>query len=134
MNAQQLPTLDSGLSTDEVGATIHPRAVPATQTPSVELAERQTQPSVLLSVRKIDHTTLTAVIDRTASQKRIIEDLGRALPQFAVPYRELEPKIIEALRIKANENIPLEDVSIRVFGSKSFPRSLRYWRNKWGIR
>jgi hypothetical protein len=90
--------------------------------------------SVWVSLRGEDPTHLTVLVDRTAPQNRILNDLQAALPEFAVPYRELEPRIIEAIRIKANENITLEEASIRVLGSKKFPRSLRYWRNKWGIR
>jgi hypothetical protein len=92
------------------------------------------QPSVSLSVSKDDPTILTALIDRTASQKRILDDLRRALPQVGVPYRELEPRIIEAILIKLRENITFEEASICVFGTPSLAGRIRYWRNRWGIR
>jgi hypothetical protein len=91
-------------------------------------------PSVSMSFSDGDPTILTVLIDRTASRNKILNDLKAALPKFAVPYRDLEPRIIEAIKVKANENITLEEASIRVFRQKSLPRSLRYWRNRWGIR
>jgi|HubBroStandDraft_2_1064218.scaffolds.fasta_scaffold00415_6 hypothetical protein len=134
MKAQQPLTIDSGLAMDEAEGAIQPPARPATEAPKIEPAERQQQPSVWLSVKKDDCTILTAMIDRTASQKRIIDDLRRVLPQLAVPYRELEPGIVEATRIKSTENISFEDASICVFGSPSRSRILRYWRNRWELR
>jgi hypothetical protein len=91
------------------------------------------QPSVSLSLSE-DPTILTALIDRTASQKRILVDLRRALPQFAVPYRELEKGIVDAIRIKLKENITFEEASICVFGTPDHHRTVRYWRNRWEVR
>jgi hypothetical protein len=91
------------------------------------------QPAVSLAVSK-DPTILTAVIDRTASQKRILDDLRRALPQLAVPYRELEIGIVDAIRIKLRENITFEEASICAFGTPDFAGRIRYWRNRWGIQ
>ena len=92
------------------------------------------QAAVLLVVSKDDPTILTALIDRTASQKRILEDLRQRLPDFAVPYRELEPRIVEAIWIKIRENITFEEASICVFGTPNLAGRIRYWRNRWGIR
>jgi hypothetical protein len=91
-------------------------------------------PAVSLSVSKDDPTILTALIDRTASQKRIIDDLRRALPQLAVPYRELEPGIVKAIRFKLTENITFQEASICVFGTPNRCRTIRYWRNRWELR
>src|ERR1700691_5751025 len=53
-------------------------------------AETTVQQSALsLSLKDDDATILTALIVRTASQKRILCDLGGELPEFALPYREL---------------------------------------------
>jgi hypothetical protein len=90
--------------------------------------------SVRLSVSKGDRTILTAIIDRTASQKRIIDDLRRALPQFDVPYRELERHLVEAIQVKSRENITFEQASIRVLGTPSHARTIRYWRNRWNLQ
>jgi hypothetical protein len=92
--------------------------------------------SVSLSVSKDDPTILTALIDRTASQKRILDDLRRtlALPDLAVPYRELEPGIVKAITIKVRENTTFEEASICVFGTPDRSRLIRYWRNRWGLR
>jgi hypothetical protein len=90
--------------------------------------------SVNLSVSDDDRTILTAAIDRTASQKRILDDLARALPQFAVPHREIDRRIAEAIRLKLDENMTFEDASIYVFGTSDHARKIRYWRNRWGIR
>jgi len=94
------------------------------------------QPSVSLSVSKDDPTILTALIDRTASQKRILDDLRRALalPDLAVPYRELKPGIVKAILIKLTENITFEEASICVFGTPDRSRMIRYWRNRWGLQ
>jgi hypothetical protein len=92
------------------------------------------QSSVRLSVSEVDCTILTALIDRTASQKRIIDDLRRVLTQFAVPYRELDPRILEAIRVKLRENITFEEASICVFGTPDHARMIRYWRNRWELQ
>jgi hypothetical protein len=86
-----------------------------------------------LSVNE-DRSILTALIDRTASRRRIIDDLRRALPQFAVPYRDLEPKILEAIRLKLTDNLTFEEASIFVFGTPDHARAIRYWRNRWEIQ
>jgi hypothetical protein len=91
------------------------------------------QASVLLSVSTGDVRILTALIDRTASGRRIIDDLRRALPEFAVPYRELERRIVEAIWVKSSESLTFEEASIRVFGTPDYARRIRYWRNKWGL-
>jgi hypothetical protein len=108
------------------------RDVTVSRAPLAKPASDQ-QPAVSLSVSE-DPTILTALIDRTASQKRILDDLRRALPELAVPYRELEPRIIEAIRIKQTENISFQSASICAFGSPDRHRMIRYWRNRWGIR
>ena len=92
------------------------------------------QPAVALSVSNDDPTILTALIDRTASQKRILDDLRRALPDFAVPYRELEPGIVKAIRIKIRQNITFEEASICAFGIPDLAGRIRYWRNRWGLQ
>jgi hypothetical protein len=92
------------------------------------------QPAVLLTVSKDDPTILMALIDRTASQKRIIDALRQALPQLAVPYRELDPRIVDAIRIKIKENITFQDASICVFGTPSLCGRIRYWRNRWELQ
>jgi hypothetical protein len=106
--------------------------VAVSRAPLAEPANDQ-QPAVSLSVSG-DPTILTALIDRTASQKRILDDLRRALPDFDVPYRELEPGIIEAILIKLRENITFQEASICVFGTPNRCRTIRYWRNRWGIQ
>ena len=94
------------------------------------------QPAVSLSVKKDDPTILMAIIDRTASQKRILDDLRQALalPDLAVPYRELEPGIIKAITIKVRENTTFEKASICIFGTPDRSRLIRYWRNRWGLQ
>jgi hypothetical protein len=92
------------------------------------------QSSVLLLVKSDDRTVLTALIDRTASQKKIIDEFRRALPRFAVPYRELEPQVLDAIRLRVTENITFEEASIRVFGTPNYARTIRYWRNRWGFQ
>jgi len=92
------------------------------------------QSSVELSVAGADVSLLTAFIDRTASQSTIIRDLQSKLTDFAVPYRRLDRRILEAIRIKLNENLTYDEASIRVFGNPNFSRKLRYWRNRWGMQ
>jgi hypothetical protein len=111
--------------------------------PNVEVAVRRAplatpandqHPTVSLSVSKDDPTILMALIDRTASQKRIVDSLRRALPQLAVPYRELDSRIVDAIRIKLTENITFQEASIYVFGTPDQCRAIRYWRNRWELR
>lgn len=92
------------------------------------------QPAVSLSVKKDDSTILMALIDRTASQKRILDELRRALPDLAVPYRELEPGLVKAIWIKLTEDVTFEEASICVFGTPDRSRLIRYWRNRWGLQ
>jgi hypothetical protein len=106
--------------------------VAVTRTPVMPASDQQ--PAVSLWVKKDDPTILMALIDRTASQRRILDDLRRALPQVGVPYRELEPRIIEAILIKLRENITFEEASICVFGTSSLAGRIRYWRNRWGLQ
>lgn len=109
---------------EEVAVRRAPLAMPA----------NDQHPAVALSVSKDDPTILTALIDRTASQKRIIDDLRRTLPQLAVPYRELEPGIVKAIRIKMTEVVTFQEASICVFGTPDRCRTIRYWRNRWELR
>ena len=104
--------------------------------PPLAMPASDQQPAVSLWVKKDDPTILTALIDRTASQKRILNDLRRALAlrDLAVPYRELEPGIVKAITIKLRENTTFEEASIRVFGTPDLGGRIRYWRNRWGIR
>jgi len=90
--------------------------------------------SVDLSVSTDDRRILTALIDRTASQKRIIDDLRLILTQFAVPYHELDPRILEAIRVKLTENTTFEEASICVFGTPKYARKIRYWQNRWELQ
>jgi len=92
------------------------------------------QPSVSLSVRPEDRTILVANIDRTASQTTIINDLRQELSQFAVPYRNVDQRILEAIRLKLAENITNEEAAIRVFGDVNFARKIRYWQNRWQLQ
>ena len=92
------------------------------------------QPSVHLSVRKEDSAILEAVIDRTASQTAIIDDMRQELPRFDVPYRDVDPRILEAIRVKSAENLTFEQASIWVFGDPNFARKIRYWQNRWQLQ
>jgi hypothetical protein len=99
------------------------------------LVEDSSQPSVIVSVRGDDPTILEAFIDRTASQQRIISDLRRELRKFAVPYRrDLDKRILKAIRVHLEEGATFEEASICLFGNPDSARAIRYWRNKWGIR
>ncbi len=92
------------------------------------------QSSVHLSVRLEDKTTVAAIIDITASRTKIINDLRRELSRFAVPYRNLDKRILEAIRVRSVENLNYEEASIRVFGDPSFARKIRYWQNRWQLQ
>jgi hypothetical protein len=90
--------------------------------------------AVTLSVYGMDPLLLNAHIDRTASQSTIVKDLQNQLTRFGVPYRALDKRIPEAIRIKLDQDLTFEEASIRVFGNADFARRLRRWRNRWGIR
>jgi len=95
---------------------------------------QQAQPSVSLSVHEEDHTILVALIDRTASKTKIINELREALSEFAVPYRNVDRRIVEAIRLKLAENITYEEAAIRVFGNAKLARKIRYWQNRWQLQ
>ena len=92
------------------------------------------QSSVSLSMREEDHTILVANIDRTASQTTIINDLRQELSKFAVPYRNVDQRTIEAIRVKLAENLTYEEAAISVFGDVKFARKIRYWQNRWQLQ
>jgi hypothetical protein len=92
------------------------------------------QRSVSLCVCQEDRTILVAVIDRTASRTAIINDLRRELPKFTVPYRNVDQRILRAIRLKLAENITYEEAAICVFGDVNFARKLRYWQNRWQLQ
>jgi hypothetical protein len=90
--------------------------------------------SVRLSVGQKDRTILTAIIDRTASQTKILNDLRQQLSDLGVPYRNVDPGILEAIRVKSAENLSFEEAAIYVFGDPSFARKIRYWQNRWQLQ
>jgi hypothetical protein len=102
---------------------------------AVEQANNENlRPSVSLTVREQDRTVLTGYVDRTASQNRIIANLREELRKFSVPYRDVDQRILEAIRVKLTENITYEAASIWVFGDANFARQIRYWQNKWQLQ
>lgn len=96
--------------------------------------QRELQSSVSLSVRKEDHTILVANIDRTASQTKIMNDLRKELPKFAVPYRNVDQRILEAIRVKSARNLTDEEAALGVFGDARYARQIRYWQNRWELQ
>lgn len=96
--------------------------------------QRELQSSVSLSVRQEDHTILVAQIDRTASQTKLINDLRKELPKFAVPYRNVDQRILKAIRVKIAENLTDEQAALWVFGDARYARQIRYWQNRWQLQ
>jgi hypothetical protein len=90
--------------------------------------------SVRLSVRPNDPTILTALIDRTATRSRIVEDLQGELAKFGVPYRDVDQRIFEAVRLLKREGLSYSEASVRVFGYPDKAELIRYWQNNWGRR
>lgn len=92
---------------------------------------KQREPSVFLSVSKGDPLVCTAIFDRTASRNRLVNDFRKALPKLdpPPPYREVDPRIFEAVRLLRQEKLTYEQVSVRVFGSGKQADSIRYWDN-----
>src|SRR5882672_3217441 len=78
------------------------------------------QSSVSLSMREKDHT--------------ILVDLRQELSIFAVPYRNVDKRIVEAIRLKFAQNITYEEAAIRVFGNEKLGRKIRYWQNRWQLQ
>jgi hypothetical protein len=112
---------------------------PANQHSDIRKPEPETRvqvekPSALLSVERGDPTLLAAIVDRTASRKKIIDDLRRALPKFAVPYRKIQPDLLQAIRLTLTENMTFEQASIRVYGTPKHAGAIRYWRNRWELQ
>jgi hypothetical protein len=98
-------------------------------------AEPGSGSSVIVRVRTGDSTHLEALIDRSAPRKKIINDLREQLRQFAVPYRErLDQRVLEGLRLYQEEGLTFDQASISVFGDPKSARTLRYWRNMWGLQ
>ena len=87
--------------------------------------------SVHISVSPDDPTICTAVFDRTASRKRLVSDLRKALAKLdpPPPYREVDPRIFESVRLLRLERPTYEQACIRVFGSGKQAESIRYWDN-----
>jgi len=119
----------------QINADQPPVANPVAQVaPNDQADVGDKEPSVKLLVSDDDPTMLTAFIDRTASQKRIVHDLRHALAQYAVPRREIDRQIVQGIRVKLDENTTFEEASICVLGTSDLARKIRYWRNRWGIR
>jgi hypothetical protein len=94
-------------------------------------SETQSESSVSLSVKGDDRTILEAVIDRTKSQSRILGDLRKELGKCGVPYRDVDPRIFEAVRLHEHDGLTYEEASIRTFGNDGKASSIRYWHNNW---
>jgi hypothetical protein len=70
----------------------------AAEQEGARVADKQKlQPSVSLSVVQKDRTFLTAIIDRTASRTKILNDLRQQLSDLGVPYRNVDPRLLEAI-------------------------------------
>lgn len=87
--------------------------------------------SVHISVNPDDPTICIVTIDRTASRKRIVSDLKKALPRLdpPPPYREVDLRIFEAVALLRLAKLTYEQASIRLFGSSKQAESIRYWDN-----
>ena len=98
-----------------------------TSVKSVKLRE----PSVVISVNPDDPTICTAVFDRTASRKRLVKDFRAAIRKLdpLPPFREIDPRIFEAVRLLSREKLTYEQASIQVFGSGNQAENIRYWDN-----
>jgi hypothetical protein len=91
----------------------------------------ESERSVSLLVKGDDRTILQAVIDRTKSQSRILKDLRKELAGFGVPYRDVDPRLFEAVRLHESDGLTYAEASIRVFGNDGMANSIRYWHNNW---
>ena len=62
---------------------------------------------------------------------QMVNDFRKALPKLdpPPPYREVDPRIFEAVRLLRREKLTYEQASIRVFGSGGQADSIRYWDN-----
>lgn len=127
MNEQHLDDVISDPSEMEIEEASSAKPRPN----KLEIEEHQS--TVLLSEKNDDPTILSALIDRTAPQNKIIADLRRQLTDFGVPYRKLDPQMLEAINLKVKENLSFQEASIRIFGSPKLAQKIRYWRNRWGI-
>ena len=87
--------------------------------------------SVVISVSPDDPTICTAVFDRTVSSKRLVIDFRAAIRKLdpAPPYREVDPRIFEAVRLLRQEKLTYEQASVQVFGSGNQAENIRYWDN-----
>ncbi len=93
--------------------------------------QRAQRCSVHISVSPDDPTICTVTIDRTVSQKRLVKDFRAAIRKLdpPPPYREVDPRIFEAVRLLGQEKLTYEQASIRVFGSGNQAENIRYWDN-----
>ena len=98
-------------------------------TPGAPLCPRS---SVSVSISKDDPTIITAVIDRTAPQAQIVENLKEQLAAAGVPYRPVDPRIFQAVMLCERDGVSLREASIRLFGTPDMEDRIRYWRNSWG--
>ena len=93
--------------------------------------QRAQRCSVHISVSPDDPTICTVTIDRTVSQKRLVKDFRAAIRKLdpPPPYREVDPRIFEAVRLLRREKLTYEQVSVQVFGSGNQAENIRYWDN-----
>lgn len=88
--------------------------------------------SVHVTVSENDPQILIALIDRTAPVGRVLEDLRRELQRNGSPYRDVDPRIFEAVDLKIKEGLSYVQASLRVFGTPRMAERIRYWRNRLG--
>ncbi len=116
-DSRVLPRTDSTVYTGESGDT--------------RLICPEVDSSVHISVNPDDPTICTAVFDRTASRKVLVEDFSAAIRKLdpPPPYREVDPRIFQAVRLLRQEKLTYEQASVQVFGSGNQAENIRYWDN-----
>lgn len=78
---------------------------------------------------------LHVLADRSESRKAILRPVGEAMDP-STTARKIDPKILEAVRVKRSKGISYRKAAIAVFGDSSRHDQVRYWdiKTTGGIR
>jgi hypothetical protein len=131
VDAAQGDAQDDAPLASEDGHQLTPAASSGTQPAAGRNQIGQSSTTVYVSVHGGNNDLLRVIIDRTAPRNKIIRDLALELSKFGVPYRSVDPRIFDAVRLQEQENVSFQEASTRVFGNPDMAERIRYWRNNW---
>ena len=102
-------------------------------------AEKQINPASCVQILETPEwitptaVKVTLVLDATASQSRLCNELSKLPSQIGAPYRDIDGRIFEAIE-RVNAGASFRKASIQVFGTPHRAEAIRYWQNRLGGR